>query len=344
MRYFQNITSMQELKHQYRVLALKHHPDINGGDTAVMQEINSEFEVLYDIWSRDINSQGMTARGYVSEFYTQHGWKGDNYNSSRTVKEIASLLRDYCKQIHNDYRFSITCDVNYIRVLLMEAPVDIYAEGSERPGTIDSIDCYLTHPAEKDKIRFTPVVFEVLRDVYLKLLSYRMDDSDGMIDYFHTNFYLRMGIGKYDRPYRIVTREKKDSNEEYVTESVTVKKTKHRTVPLDIEMPKKIETGMHFILNMYFSGGCNKGYVYRITTICDSNDDGRVFALKMDRALKRPCTAYTRGNKFAMSISNLIKYVEEGAISFVTLEEKEEEYEKETFVKRAKKKTNIAAI
>lgn len=343
MRYFQNITSMQELKHQYRVLALKHHPDINGGDTAVMQEINSEFEVLYDIWSRDINSQGMTARGYVREFYTQYGWKGDNYKQSRTVKEIASLMRDYCKQIHNDYRFSITCNVNYICVLLMEAPVDIYDEGGERPGTIDSIVCYIMHPEEKDKIRFTPAVLEVLKDVYLKLLSYRMDDSDGMIDYFDTNFYYRIGIGKYDRSYRVVPRVKKDSDVEYATEAVTVKKTKRRTVTLNIEMPKKLEIGMHFVLNQYFSGGCNKGYVYCIDTICDDGD-GRVCALKMDRALKRTCTAYTRGNRFLMSISNLIKYVEAGAISFVMLEEREEEYEKEIFVKRAKRKTCITPV
>ena len=42
--YFLNINSLEELKKRYKELALKHHPDRQGGDTATMQEINNEYK------------------------------------------------------------------------------------------------------------------------------------------------------------------------------------------------------------------------------------------------------------------------------------------------------------
>lgn len=47
MTFFKNINSLAELKKQYRTLAFKNHPDV-GGSTQVMQQINAEFERLYD--------------------------------------------------------------------------------------------------------------------------------------------------------------------------------------------------------------------------------------------------------------------------------------------------------
>jgi hypothetical protein len=42
--YFLNINSLEELKKCYKELALKHHPDREGGSTAIMQDINNEYE------------------------------------------------------------------------------------------------------------------------------------------------------------------------------------------------------------------------------------------------------------------------------------------------------------
>jgi curved DNA-binding protein CbpA len=46
MKYFKNPQTLEELKKQYRELAFKHHPD-KGGETAVMQEIKNEYDVLF---------------------------------------------------------------------------------------------------------------------------------------------------------------------------------------------------------------------------------------------------------------------------------------------------------
>ena len=35
------------------------------------------------------------------------------------------------------------------------------------------------------------------------IMSYNFDDSAPMTDYFHTNFYLTLGIGSYKQPYKV---------------------------------------------------------------------------------------------------------------------------------------------
>lgn len=41
MKFFKNVRTLEELKKEYRTLAMKHHPD-RGGDLETMQAINSE--------------------------------------------------------------------------------------------------------------------------------------------------------------------------------------------------------------------------------------------------------------------------------------------------------------
>ncbi len=47
MKWFKNPQTLEELKKQYKQLALKHHPDL-GGNTADMQQINSEYDILFE--------------------------------------------------------------------------------------------------------------------------------------------------------------------------------------------------------------------------------------------------------------------------------------------------------
>lgn len=46
MKWFNNPKTLEELKQQYKKLALKHHPDL-GGNTTDMQEINNEYDLLF---------------------------------------------------------------------------------------------------------------------------------------------------------------------------------------------------------------------------------------------------------------------------------------------------------
>lgn len=47
MKWFHGIDNIEDLKAEYRKLAMKNHPD-RGGDTATMQKINEEYARLFD--------------------------------------------------------------------------------------------------------------------------------------------------------------------------------------------------------------------------------------------------------------------------------------------------------
>jgi len=83
MTYFQNIHSLADLKKEYRRLALQHHPD-KGGDTAIMQRVNTEFERLFDVW-KDKPDITATSTGYEYDY------------SGATAKE-------YTEYVYNEYR------------------------------------------------------------------------------------------------------------------------------------------------------------------------------------------------------------------------------------------------
>ena len=55
MKYFSNVKTLDELKRAYRLLCMKHHPDV-GGDTATMQAINAEHDELFEQLKRAHNA------------------------------------------------------------------------------------------------------------------------------------------------------------------------------------------------------------------------------------------------------------------------------------------------
>lgn len=57
MKWFDKskLHTVAELRTEYRRLLVKHHPD-NGGKVSDMQEINSEYDTLYSILSKENNT------------------------------------------------------------------------------------------------------------------------------------------------------------------------------------------------------------------------------------------------------------------------------------------------
>ena len=48
-KYFVNCKSLEELKKEYKKLAMMYHPDRPTGDLRIMQEVNAEYEIMFNI-------------------------------------------------------------------------------------------------------------------------------------------------------------------------------------------------------------------------------------------------------------------------------------------------------
>lgn len=360
---FENIKNLEELKTEYRRLAMIYHPD-QGGSEEEMKRVNSEYDRLFPVFQRREIMQGTrkesneTAQSTRREFYTQNGWAGENYNSNLTLKEISNIIRAYIKTVYPAYKFSITTHYasmcQELSVTLVQGPVKAYKsreewneeERSEAQYTELRLANLGNTPEEIEKhlakTFLTDEVKKVVDDVNAMVNSYRMDDSDGMIDYFNTNFYFIGGvtIGTWQKPYT-VKEYKCKPNDGTVYEPVQetrTKKEKYNAVQ-HIQKPDVIKEGQKFVVIGSFTGGASRGYVYQI----ESAEDGYIRAYKLDRKLKNVCKGWTRGNYFYCTMEKFVQWIDNSALSFCEIVEKERVKEYTTTVFKVKRETKPAA-
>ena len=65
-KFFKNVTTLEELREQYKKLAFEHHPD-KGGKLEYMQQINAEYDELH----KKVKNYHRTADGMKYERKTQ---------------------------------------------------------------------------------------------------------------------------------------------------------------------------------------------------------------------------------------------------------------------------------
>lgn len=245
-KYFESCKTLDALKKEFRRLALLHHPDV-GGDTATMQTINAEFDRVFPLYKLRANQAGSssenheTAESVRSEFYTANGWKGSNYESGRSLKEIAAIVRRYVKDKYPRYKFSVRTKYasmcQELHVDMLEAPVEVYKTADElteadRDFVIRRAnrnnewrlnswndaealaeivriwnDCGEWYKVPADEIR------AVAADVDDFVNSYNREDCDGMQDYFDVNFYYFGCLQGNGRGVKFVPREDKSRKE-----------------------------------------------------------------------------------------------------------------------------------
>lgn len=208
-QYFTNIKSLADLKSQYRALAMANHPD-KGGNTTVMQAINAEYDKLYVIWVRrePIEVRPTDTAEQSRRFYTPYGWAGSNYDRSLSTKEIAALVREYAKTHWNQWKFSVRCHFasmcSEIRIELKGGPIE--------NGITKTDECSMKYGIQTN-YRYhdhcngvDPMAEVVMKDVVEYCQSFNYDDSDAMIDYFDTNFYLSENVAGRDE-WKVTTKK-----------------------------------------------------------------------------------------------------------------------------------------
>jgi hypothetical protein len=143
-------------------------------------------------------------------FYTANGWAGSNYDSKLTTKEIAAKVRAYAKKNFPGFKFSVRSEwsmyADSMAVELKAGPCVPFIEGS-RSAERGYMSTMSNVKAWKDEL--TPEVFAALNAVSNYASSFRYDDSDGMQDYFDTNFYLSI---KVSDEYKVIEPKAKKSS------------------------------------------------------------------------------------------------------------------------------------
>lgn len=207
MEHFKIINSLRELKTQYKQLAIANHPD-RGGDTATMQAINAEFDVLFAIWAnapettQEERSEGSTGTQYRRHFYTANGWEGSRYDGNLSTTEITARIRAYIKLRYKGLKFSIRTKYysggSSISLKLVSGPVQMMRDDAPR-AYISTVGGCIARGYED---YLTPEGLAILKDIDAFAMSYNYDDSDGMIDYFDTNFYFHLAVGSWNAPFK----------------------------------------------------------------------------------------------------------------------------------------------
>lgn len=143
-------------------------------------------------------------------FYTANGWAGSNYDSKLSTKEIAAKVRAFAKKNFPGFKFSVRSEwsmyTDSMYIELKEGVCIPFVEGS-RSAERGYMSTMSTVKGWEDEL--TPEMFEVLDAVTTYASSFRYDDSDGMQDYYDTNFYLKI---KVSDEYKVVEPKAKKSS------------------------------------------------------------------------------------------------------------------------------------
>lgn len=143
-------------------------------------------------------------------FYTANGWAGSNYDSKLSTKEISAKVRIFAKKNFPDFKFSVRTErsmcTDSMYIELKAGTCIPFVEGS-RSAERGYMSTMSTVKGWEDEL--TPEMFKVLDAVTTYASSFRYDDSDGMQDYFDTNFYIHIKVGD---EYQVVEpKEKKNT-------------------------------------------------------------------------------------------------------------------------------------
>ena len=150
--------------------------------------------------------------------YTGYGFEGKMYDPNLGITDIAERVRFFTKKQYPDCKFSVTIERysggQSMDIALMSAPFEVFNKEytkdkngnvyNERDWEYSQLNKYsLGKEADGycNGSYLTPKAVEVLKFAYDVATAYNFDDSDGMIDYFHTNFYLHLAIGRWNKPF-----------------------------------------------------------------------------------------------------------------------------------------------
>lgn len=158
--------------------------------------------------------------------YSGYGWEGKLYDDNLSMKEIAERIRFILKKQYPECKFSVVKNVYSggasINISLMSAPYEVFSTPNQEKAEevaripLSAEDVMNRWQSTFDKKHSQINQFYIDEDYMLNnkgkeimkfakdvTVAYNFNDSDAMTDYFHTNFYEHLAIGKWDKPFQI---------------------------------------------------------------------------------------------------------------------------------------------
>lgn len=138
--------------------------------------------------------------------------------------KIAKLVRKQLKKELPGFKFSVTSKHfsggSSISVALMAAPFPVFAKDKDVNGNEQAKDYAQLnhfqlrkgfnyshrHPGVCNGVFLTPDAWKVLSRAVEIGQFHNWDNSDIQTDYFDVNYYFDIAIGKWDKPFQIITK------------------------------------------------------------------------------------------------------------------------------------------
>lgn len=125
----------------------------------------------------------------------------------RSTKDIAATIREALKRELPKYKFSVTVEYfsggSAINLALMSGPKQVLANGKG----YEQLNEYTLMDPSRRMPDYGPQLTKegerVMRKACELLSAEHWDKSEPMIDYFCTNFYKHVAVGKWNRPYEV---------------------------------------------------------------------------------------------------------------------------------------------
>ena len=95
MKYFNNVSTLEELRRQYKELLKQYHPDNPQGSTEATQEINAEYDTLFKLLkdkheSKSDNTADSTAHKQTNYNANMYDWEND-----KTLREVLQKIINF---------------------------------------------------------------------------------------------------------------------------------------------------------------------------------------------------------------------------------------------------------
>lgn len=154
-------------KKEFPDVKLSRKTDYNGVDIHVMSSNKDLYASTNDIDKMSDKQVSDTIRNSIGGYTRMDEWLNDNNRKSANGTFTTKDERDYLKSELNTYK-------------------------NRKGDNVTGNEWYLSDYGKK-----------VVSGLNKEMNSYNYDDSDGMVDYFNTNFYGYVHIGKWDKPYEV---------------------------------------------------------------------------------------------------------------------------------------------